>query len=115
MNKIKYIIIILLILTGSIIYATNNVLVVTGTSNPDATGTYYKGGRYNGVSCYSNGTFWIWWKSDWNPGVYLISHNKGDTSGYWISLVAGNTNRAIGTYTNDQYLTTGSLSVTNIP
>ena len=115
----KYFTIIVLLLLAVSLYGVTNTAFrvdrVYGGADPSVIGTYTVSGTFNGVPCYNNASWWLWWKSDWQPGVYLVSKNKGDTAHYWIALIAGKANTVMGIYTNDMIETRGSLSVTNAP
>jgi len=54
-------------------------LVVSGTLSPDATGTYYPDGAYNGQNSWrrGDGSYFIWYLLDTGINYWNISNAKG--------------------------------------
>ena len=74
--------------------------VVTGTLNPDATGTYVENGTYLSRPAYEreDGAYWIWWST----AAWIISPSKGGfITNYWFDADAtpAGTYAVRGTYT----------------
>lgn len=85
----------------------SNTLTVSGTLSPDATGTYFQNGSYNGAPFYTNVNYFTLF----NTGSYWIISNSGiNPTNYW-SLASSSPNPA-GTYTHNGSFT-GSPVVSN--
>ena len=106
-------------ITGTTYY---NQVSVSGTMNPDATGTYAVGGMYNNLPYYQKGSteFFIWYDS--TAGFWRLvntptvgNYNNPSLKPRWVSSV-GTTNMQFtrGIWNHFAYTYDGSLTSNNL-